>query len=118
MGLKPSQNGYIWSTFVVPRLLYGLESILLSKKDVECLEKFQRKCLKQIQGLPKLPIQYLLHFWGSCLFAVVHKNALTTFLNMIRLKGSIENDIALRQILMKDVKDKSWFMFVREILHM
>ena len=37
-GLKPSQNGYIWSTFVVPRLLYGLESILLSKKDVECLE--------------------------------------------------------------------------------
>ena len=37
---------------------------------------------------------------------------------MIRLKGSIENDIALRQIVMKDVKDKSWFMFVREILHM
>ena len=40
------------------------------------------------------------------------------FLNMIRLKGSIENDIELRQIVMKDVKDKSWFMFVREILHM
>ena len=40
------------------------------------------------------------------------------FLNMIRLKGSIENDIALRQIVIKDVKDKSWFMFVREILHM
>ena len=29
----------IWSTFVVPRLLYGLESILLSKKDVECVSK-------------------------------------------------------------------------------
>ena len=50
--------------------------------------------------------------------AVVHKNALTTFLSKIRQKGSIENDIALRQIVMKDVKDKSWFMFVREILHM
>ena len=47
-GLKPSQNGYIWSSFVVPRLLYGLESILLRKKDVECLKKFKRKCLKQI----------------------------------------------------------------------
>ena len=46
------------------------------------------------------------------------QNALTTFLNMIRLKGSIENDIALRQIVMKAVKGKSWFMFVREILHM
>ena len=34
-----------------------------------------------------------------------------------KTKGSIENDIALRQIVMKDVKDKSWFMFVRDILH-
>ena len=37
-GLKPSPNGYIWSTFVVPRLLYGLEALLLKKKDIECLE--------------------------------------------------------------------------------
>ena len=29
-GLKALQNGYIWSTFVVPRLLYGLEALLLS----------------------------------------------------------------------------------------
>ena len=32
-------------------LLYGLECQLLKKKDTENLEKFQRKCLKQIQGL-------------------------------------------------------------------
>ena len=51
-GLKPSQNGYIWSTFVVPRLLYGLETLLLTKKDIDCLERFQRRCLRQIQGLP------------------------------------------------------------------
>ena len=49
--MKALQNGYIWSTFVVPRLLYGLEALLLSKKDTECLERFQRQCLKQIQGL-------------------------------------------------------------------
>ena len=46
----------------------------------------------------------------------MHKNALTTFVNMIRQKGSIENDIALRQLVMKDENDKSWFMFVRGIL--
>ena len=70
-----------WSTFVVPRLLYGLESILLSKKDVECLEKFQRKCLKQIQGLPdKTDISISLALLGVLpLDAVVHKNALSTF---------------------------------------
>ena len=66
---------------MVPRLLYGLESILLSKKDVECLEKFQRKCLKQIQGLPdKTANSISLALLGVLpLDAVVHKNALTTF---------------------------------------
>ena len=47
-GLKTSQNGHIWTTFVIPRLLYGLETQLLKPKDVEILENFQRKCLKQI----------------------------------------------------------------------
>ena len=47
---------------------------------------------------------------------VLHKNALTTFVNMIRQKGSIENDIALRQLVMKDENDKSWFMFIRKTL--
>ena len=37
---------------------------------------------------------------------VLHKNALTTFVNMIRYKSSIENDIALRQIVMKDESEK------------
>ena len=31
-GLKALQNGHVWSTFVVPRLVYGLEVILLRKK--------------------------------------------------------------------------------------
>ena len=51
-GLQAAQNGHIWPTFLVPRLLYGLEVQLLKKKDIEDLEKFQRKCLKQLQGLP------------------------------------------------------------------
>ena len=65
---------------MVPRLLYGLESILLSKNDVECLEKFQRKCLKQIKGLPdKTANSISLAILGVLpLVVVVHKNALTT----------------------------------------
>ena len=111
MGLKASQNGHIWTTFVVPRLLYGFEALLLRKKDIDNLERFQRQCLKQIQDLPDdtansislVPLEAV----------VLHKNALTTFVNIIRQKGSIENDIALRQLVMKDENDKSWFMFIR-----
>ena len=50
--LRAAQNGHIWSTFVIPRLLYGLEVQLLKKKDIANLERFQRHCLKQFQGLP------------------------------------------------------------------
>ena len=35
---------------------------------------------------------------------------------MIRQKGSVENDIVLRQLVMKDENDKSWFMFIRKTL--
>ena len=88
------------------------------KKDIECLERFQRQCLKQIQGLPdKTANTICLALLGILpLEAVLHKNALTTFVNMIRHKGTIENDIALRKIVMKDVNDKSWFMSVWSIL--
>ena len=44
-------NGHIWSTFVVSRVIYGLKTLSLTKKDIENLEKFQRKSLRQIKGL-------------------------------------------------------------------
>ena len=60
---------------------------LLKNKDIENLEKFQRKCLKQIQGLPDntsntaclallgiLPVE-----------ALLHKNLLNMFVNMMEV---------------------------------
>ena len=37
-GLKAAKNGHIWSTFVIPKLLYGVECQLLKKKDIESLD--------------------------------------------------------------------------------
>ena len=54
-GLKVCLNGFLWSTFIVPRITYGLEVLTLTKKDIEMLEKFQRKSLKQIQSLLDKP---------------------------------------------------------------
>ena len=88
-GLKPSQNGHIWATSIVPRLLYGLEALLLKKRDVDNLERFQRQCIKQIQGLPdKTSNSISLALLGILTIeAVIHKNALTTFINMTKQKG-------------------------------
>ena len=116
-GLKATLNGHIWSTFVIPRFLYGLEVQLLKNKDIENLEKFQRKCLKQIQGLPDntsntaclallgiLPVEVLLH-----------KNLLNMFVNMIRNENSIEYEIAQRQLVMRESPRESIFTHIQSI---
>ena len=48
-GLKPSQNGFIWSTFVVPRLLYGLEALLHTKKILSVLKGFRDSVLNKFK---------------------------------------------------------------------
>ena len=117
-GLKATLNGHIWSTFVIPHFLYGLEVQILKSSDIESLEKFQRKCLKQIQGLPDntsntaclallgvLPIE-----------ALLHKNLLNMFVNMIRNENSVEYEIAKRQLVMKDTPRESIFTHIQSIL--
>ena len=49
-GLKNNKKSHSWSTFVVPRIVYGLEVLLPNKKEFECLEKFPRQSFRQIQG--------------------------------------------------------------------
>ena len=100
-GLRAAQNGHIWSTFVIPRLLYGLKVQLLKKQDIANLERFQRHCLKQFQVLPdntSNSVSYAL-FGILPIEAMLHKNLLNTsnFVNMIRHENSIEFELAQRQ---------------------
>ena len=95
VGWKPLRMD-IYDLFCNTRLLYGLETQLLKRKDIENLEKFQRKCSKQIQGLPDntsnsagltllgiLPVK-----------SILHKNLLSMFVNMISNENSFEFEMA------------------------
>ena len=86
-GLKQCVNGKLWSTYVIPRLLYGLGVLDLKQSDLQRLESYQNKSLKQIQHLPdRAPISPSLALMGILpIKAVVHKNMLNLFwrLNMI-----------------------------------
>ena len=117
-GLKACLNGFIWSTFVLPRVTYGLEALILRKTDFETLEKFQRKSLKQIQGLPdNAPNVVVLALLGILpVRATIHKNSLNLFMNMTRDKSQIEYQIAERQLAMKDSDEKSWFNYIKSII--
>lgn len=42
----------IWNMYIVPRMLYGLEALLMKDANIERLENYQRVILRQIQHLP------------------------------------------------------------------
>ena len=92
-GLRAAQNGHIWSIFVAPtRLLYGVDVQLLKVEDTENLERVQRQCLKQFQGLPdNTSNSVCLALLGiPPIETILHKNLLNMFVNMVRNENSIE----------------------------
>ena len=105
---------------MVPRLIYGLEVVSLKIKDIECLEKFQRKSLRQLQGLPdKTPncvTLALLHVGILPIETVIHKNSLNLFMSIIRNKHFIEYEVAERQLVMKGEEEKSWFNLIKTVM--
>ena len=111
-GLDPSASGKIYLTYVVPRLVYGIEAAKLSAAQVNQLELFHRKMLRQIQGLPEntaISAVYLL-IGILPIEATIHIKLLSLFGAITRLER--ENplwQVALRQLAIKPSTSKSWF---------
>ena len=88
--LKVCLNGFLWSAFIEPRITYGLEVLSLTKKDIEMLEKFQRKSLKQFQSFSETPPPPNVVTLGLLRIltveVVIVKNALNLFMNVISEK--------------------------------
>ena len=51
-GLSPATSRHIIKTYVTPRLLYGLDAVTLSKKQIDDLNSYHRNLIRRIQGLP------------------------------------------------------------------
>ena len=49
--------------------------------------------------------------------ACIEKNILSLFGRVVRDQSSIENDIAVRQLAVRSISEKSWFSSVRIILN-
>ena len=105
---------------MIPSVVHGLEVQKLSKTNVESLEKFQRKCLWQIEGLPDKTSNCvtlsLLGIIYTPVEVIIHKNILTLFVSSARSKDSVEYDIIERQLVMKSLDESSWCNEVKRIL--
>ena len=91
-GINHEVSVCIWQTFVRPRLVYGLESINLTKCDIQKLELYQRTLIGQILHLPERVASSAMYILSGQLpvEAEIHKRRLVKVLSIAEcFKGSI-----------------------------
>jgi hypothetical protein len=117
-GLNPKIAKHIWSTYVIPRLIYGLEIQHVTDTQIQKLNQFQIKSLKQLQWLPSRcsnAAVYLL-LGAEPIQATINKRMLSLFGQIIGDQNLMENKIAYRQIAIYDLNSKSWFSKFKMVL--
>ena len=118
-GISPIISFHVWSTFVIPRLLHGIELLNIRKSDIDTLERYQRQFLKQIQTLPErtASVAVLTLLGAKTIEAQIDTRIITTFLNIAKDPSTVEFQIAIRQLTVKADNSNSWFIKVKNILH-
>ena len=117
-GISPVITTSMWDTFIIPRMLHGIEFLNIRKKDLDQLELHQRKMLKMFQSLPdnaSTTAVYLLS-GKTPIEGLIDKRYISAFHGIVTNKNSIEHSIAIRQLTMKDETSNSWFKQVNKIL--
>ncbi|CAG2194613.1 unnamed protein product [Mytilus edulis] len=118
-GLDIQSLLHIFNIYVIPVLLYGLELVTPTGKNLDIIDIFHKKCIKQLLSLPTstaTPAIYILS--GQLpIEGQIHKKILSLFGNISRQpQNSLEKQIAYRQLLMKTDDSNSWFIIVKTIL--
>ena len=117
-GLNPKPSVYIYNTYVLPSLLFGLETVIVLQADLEKLDKFHKDILRRIQHLPERTALSAV-FGLADQFSIeyeFHKRQLSLFGNTIR-EDCVERELAIRQLTLKDHTSKNWFISVKKVLH-
>ena len=123
-GVGPEVALMQYKIYVIPILLYGLESLVLNPKEIETLEIYHRTCLRYIQHLPKSTAKAALHLLSGVLpvSAMLSIQALTLFRNIIACQVKAPpavymKELILRQLAMKNLDNASWASHIRRLLH-
>ena len=115
-GLNPYAARSLILAYVLPRLLYGLEALVLSNKHLQRISQFFKKLIKQVQSLPTNtaePAPYLL-LGLLPLEAYYDKNLVSLYACVLR--NGLVRQVASRQLTIKDFRSYSWFIHVEKRL--
>ena len=117
-GINPSISKKLIDIYIIPRLTYGLECLVLTSSDIQDLETYYRSLLRKIQNLPTStanPACYLL-LGALPIEAIIHTKILNLFGNIMQKKDSVEFKVIERQIATKTSKSYSWAIYAKKLL--
>jgi hypothetical protein len=117
-GLDPATAISILRTYVIPIMLYGLETLLPAGRPFDLLERQYKKMIKQILSLPINTADPAIYILSGLMpvEAEIHKRAINLFGIICRSGNeSTEWQIAERQLSIKNRKNNSWFIEIRKL---
>jgi hypothetical protein len=113
-GLDPPAAIKIIHTYVTPALLHGLESAILTREDMDKIDSFYKKMLRQVQSLPNNTATEAIYILSGNIPAegLLHQRALTLYGSICRLpEGHNIKQLARRQLAISNNKH-SWFTMI------
>ena len=116
-GASPAVSSKMISTYVLPRLVYGLDAVVLNKKQVTRLSVYYRSLLRQIQGLPGRTSNEAVHLLSGTLplEATLHTRIFSLFGAIQRLNcNHTMYQLAERQLAIGG--KHSWFTLIKNLL--
>ena len=117
-GLDPSTSLKLISTYVTPRLTYGLNATVLTKAQTQLMSQYHRTLIRQVQGLPRNASTTSIYLLSGTLplEAILDLGSLALLGAIARLDGGNPlRDVAIRQLAMKTSSSKSWFSHVNKL---
>lgn len=116
-GLNPKINIHLYKTYVLPRLLTGLEAVVISSGEIEPMEVFQRKVLRELQHLSDRCANVALYMLTGILpiEAQLHVKILTMFGAILRNQDSQAGKL-VKGLMNGPPKKGSWTSHVANLL--
>ena len=112
-GLTPVVTRAMYRTYVLPRLIYGLEALKLTQQQIDKLERYHRRTLRVLQSLPDRVANsavYLL-FGTPPLEATLDIHIANLLGRIANQRGSVLYDVMERQLAVKGPRSRSWFIY-------
>ena len=116
-GLNPRTSYNIDQVYIIPRLLYGLATVHLLKKDLELLTNFHLNTIKRLQALPNRTATatvYLL-FGATPIIAETHKRQLSLLFSIATCTNTSIRNVAWKQAALGS--EHIFFTKIVNILH-